>query len=58
MELDGTRGVKRAYVRKSARGGKSKCGALVDFFCGSAEDGTEFEEAHVADVAMEIAGNG
>ncbi len=57
VELDGSRGVKGALVRKSAHGSEGERGAFFDFFCGAAEDGAEFEEAHVADVAMEIAGD-
>ncbi len=49
--------MKRALVRKRADGGEGECGAFIDFFRGAAEDGSEFEEAHVADVAMEIAGD-
>ena len=46
-----------ALLGKSARSTEGKRGALFDFFGGSAEDGAEFEEAHVADIAMEIAGD-
>ncbi len=50
--------MKGAYVRKSACGSKGERGTFVDLFRGSAEDGAEFEEAHVADVAMEVSGDG
>ena len=49
--------MKRALIRKCARGGEGKRGALFNFLGGSAEDGAQFEETHVANVAMEIAGN-
>ena len=57
VEFDGARGMKRALIRKRADGGKSQRGALFHFFGGAAEDGSELEEAHIADVAMEIAGD-
>ena len=56
VELDGSAGVKRALVRQSANASEGERGAFFDFFGGAAEDSAEFEEAHVADVAMEIAG--
>ena len=49
--------MERALLGQAARGAEGKGGALVDFFGGAAEDGAEFEETHVVDVAVEIAGD-
>ncbi len=49
--------MKRTLVRKCARGAKDKGRTLVDPFSSTAENGAEFEEAYVGDVAMQVAGN-
>ena len=57
VEIDGPWRVKRALVGQAAGCAKGNGGALVDSFGGAAENGAEFEEAHVADVAVKIAGD-
>src|SRR5579863_6966832 len=58
VELNSPRRVKGADIRKRACSRKGQRRAFVDLFRGSAEDSAEFEEAHVADVAMEVSGDG
>ena len=57
VELDGPGRVKRALLRRVPSGGECERGALFHFFSGAAEDGAEFEQAHIVDVTMEVAGD-
>ena len=58
VKFDSSAGVESALIREALQRRRMQCGALFHSFGGAAEDSTEFEDAHFADVAMKIAGNG
>ena len=57
VKLDGTRRMEGALLGQATGNAEGQRGPLFHFLGSAAEDGAQFEQAHIAHIAMEIARN-
>ena len=57
VKLDGSACVQSALFRETAYGAKGDGRLFIHLLRGTTKDGSQFEETHVADVAVQVSGN-